>query len=104
MKTTVYFVAIALFLALAGGCSNDSDSIPENLNQEQTRDFNTFEEFFLQDTANFKGWESSSSQKFSIPKTRSIERSSVKTITLNGYSSKVSSGNQKVLIGKTLAN
>lgn len=100
----VGFVAIALCLALAG-CSNDSDLISENQSQEQKCDFNSFEELFLQDAANFQGWESSSSQESSTPKTRtSIERSSVKTVTLNGYSSKVSGGNQKVLIGKTLAN
>lgn len=34
----------------------------------------------------------------------SIERSSVNTISLNGYSSKVSGGNIKVAISKTLAN
>ncbi len=99
MKTTIYFGAIALCLTLAD-CSNDSDFITENPSQEQTCDFNSFEELFLQDATNFIGWESSSSQNSSPQKTRS----SVQTITLNGYSSKVSGGNKKVAISKKLAN
>ena len=104
MKKSLFYCAIALCFALAG-CSNDSDLISENQSQEQKCDFSSFEELFLQDAVNFQGWESSSLQEDSTPKTRSsIERSSVKTITLNGYSSKVSGGNQKVIIGNTLAN
>lgn len=99
MKKVFYFQTITLCSVLVS-CSNDSDVVSEDLSQDQTCDFYSFEDFFRQDSEDFLGWKSSSQDSSFVPMTRS----SVNTFTLNGYSSKVGGGNQKVFIDNTLAN
>lgn len=64
---------------------------------EQT-DYLTSDELFQQGQIDCYGWESSSNKGINT------SRSSVNTITLQGYTSKSSTGNQKVLVQKSLAD
>ncbi len=96
MRTFFYFLIIVTCSVLVG-CSNDSDIISEDLNQDG--DLSSFEELFQQDAKEFSGWKSSSQES-----SESQTRASINTVTLNGYSSKISGGNQKILILSDLAD
>lgn len=104
MKSIYYFVTFTLCLVMAlVSCSDDSDIISEKTNQEQTHDFESSEEILQRYATNFSEGESSS-QESSRQTRSSIEKSSVNTITLYGYTSKKGGGNKKVLLGQELAN
>lgn len=96
MRKFFYFLIITTCSVLVG-CSSDSDIISEDLNQDCN--FSSFEELFRQDAKEFAGWKSSSQESPELQ-----TRASVNTITLTGYSSKTSGGNQKVLILSGLAD
>lgn len=93
-----FYLVIILLSSTFSGCSSESDFITEDLGNSQEATFCSFEDFFHQDTEEFIGWTSSLNSP--IPMTKS----SVNTITLNGYSSKKSSGNQKFIMDKKLAD
>lgn len=97
MKKIFYFLTLT-FMSVLVSCSNDSEIIIENVSRDQTHDYISIEELFQEDSVIFRGWESSSKESFT-PKTRS----SVNTITLYGYTSLLSTGNRKVILGSQLA-
>lgn len=57
------------------------------------------EELLQQESKDFFGWKSSSQESSTL-----MTRTSVNTITLYGYSSKVSNGSKKVIISRNLAD
>ena len=92
MKKVIFCLAILLGIALSG-CSDNADIIAANTDDT---DF-TSDDLLRQGVNEYAGWQSSSNYIES-------SRSSVNVITLQGYTSKESEGNQKVYILKDLAN
>lgn len=92
MKKLLFIFAILSGIALSS-CSDDAEVIVTDIDDISL----TSDDLLEQDMSEFDGWTSSSDNT-------AASRSSVNTITLKGYSSKTSSGNQKVYILKDLAN
>lgn len=92
MKKVIFCLATLLGIALSG-CSDNADIIAANTDDT---DF-TSDDLLRQGVNEYAGWQSSSNYIES-------SRSSVNVITLQGYTSKESEGNQKVYILKDLAN
>lgn len=97
MKKNNFMLVIATSLTLSS-CVNDSEYLFEKPTVQHARVYHSFDEMFSQDSQHFIGWESSSTTKNNEP----IALSSVNTITLNGYSSKMATQAQKTILGSTL--